>query len=133
MDGAPERFGRTKKTKATAKANCGGLSTARQTKRLSLATIEMTIPWGVREQATARTRAGWLRGYTPTLCDKTAKDGAPERFGLVEGRRFALCANAHLSDDRTVAKMGHPIRRLGGVVCWGGVVGWGGVVVWEAG
>ncbi len=31
--------------------------------------------------------------------------------GLVagEGKRFALCANAHLSDDKTVAKRGHPV------------------------
>jgi hypothetical protein len=29
-------------------------------------------------------------------------------FRLGEGRRFARCANAHLSDDETVAKMGHP-------------------------
>ena len=26
---------------------------------------------------------------------------------------FALCANAHLSDDKTVAKMGHPILMVG--------------------
>jgi len=50
-----------------------------------------------------------VRLYIPTLCDETAKDGAPVRFGLVGGRRFALCANAHLSDDKTVAKMGHPV------------------------
>src|SRR5260370_7050396 len=32
-----------------------------------------------------------------------------ERAGwLVEGRRFARCANADLNDDETVAKMGHP-------------------------
>ena len=30
-----------------------------------------------------------------------------------EGKRFALCANADLSDDETVAKMGHPNLWLG--------------------
>jgi hypothetical protein len=35
--------------------------------------------------------------------------------GLHESRakQFALCANAHLSDDKTVAKMGHPGLWLG--------------------
>jgi hypothetical protein len=28
--------------------------------------------------------------------------------GIGEGRRFARSANAHLVDDETVAKMGHP-------------------------
>ena len=32
---------------------------------------------------------------------------------LIEGRRFALRANAHLSDDQTVAKMGHPAPDTG--------------------
>ena len=37
-----------------------------------------------------------------------------ERLGwLVEGRRFARCANAHLYDDKTVAKMGHPVYGAG--------------------
>ena len=43
----------------------------------------------------------------PTLRDETAKDGAPERFWRVEGGS-RLRTNAHLSDDKTVAKMGHP-------------------------
>ena len=29
------------------------------------------------------------------------------------GKRFARCANAHLSDDETVAKMGHPVLDVG--------------------
>jgi hypothetical protein len=32
----------------------------------------------------------------------------PELGRLVEGRRFALCATAHLSDDEAITKMGHP-------------------------
>jgi hypothetical protein len=39
-----------------------------------------------------RVRLGWERGNRQ----------------LDSGRRFARCANAHLSDDETVAKMGHP-------------------------
>jgi len=32
------------------------------------------------------------------------------RGWVIDGReRFALCANAHLSDDEAVAKMGHPV------------------------
>src|SRR5712672_3598352 len=34
-------------------------------------------------------------------------------FGGWRGRRFAPSANAHLSDDETVAKMGHPDLWLG--------------------
>src|SRR5438067_1755772 len=30
---------------------------------------------------------------------KLRKDGAPELYGLNGGRRFALCANAHSSDE----------------------------------
>ena len=31
-----------------------------------------------------------------------------EIFPEIEGRQFTRSANAHLSDDKTVAKMGHP-------------------------
>ena len=48
-----------------------------------------------------------MRVLIPTLRDETAKDGAPERFWRVEGGS-RLRTNAHLSDDKTVAKMGHP-------------------------
>jgi hypothetical protein len=43
----------------------------------------------------------------------------------MEEVRFARCANAHLSDDKTVAKMGHPVllSKPGSVV----------VLVFEAG
>ncbi len=39
---------------------------------------------------------GLSSGLHPTLSDETAKDGAPERYGLMEGKRFALCANVPL-------------------------------------
>jgi hypothetical protein len=45
--------------------------------------------------------------YIPPFA-KCAKDGAPELLWLVEGDGSRFCANAHLSDDGIVAKMGHP-------------------------
>jgi hypothetical protein len=39
--------------------------------------------------------------------------GCLTRFEVdFEGKRFARGANAHLSDDETVAKMGHPVLWL---------------------
>jgi hypothetical protein len=56
---------------------------------------------------------GWsvkrlISGVHPTLSGETAKDGAPALLGQGQEKLVALCANAHLSDDETVAKMGHP-------------------------
>ncbi len=34
-------------------------------------------------------------------------------FGWGSEKRFALCAKAHLSNDETVAKMGHPDLDVG--------------------
>ena len=34
-------------------------------------------------------------------------------WGTGLGMRFARCANAHLSDDEAVAKMGHPVNMAG--------------------
>jgi len=51
---------------------------------------------------------GGVRGYIPPS-EKTRRMGHPA-FGAGMEKRFAYAgANAHLSDDKTVAKMGHPI------------------------
>ena len=39
-------------------------------------------------------------------------DGAIFSLDGLREMRFAPCANAHLSDDETVAKMGHPVLWL---------------------
>jgi hypothetical protein len=56
---------------------------ATQLAKARAAPVEMTILLvDEREQATAKAGAGWVRLYIPTLCDETAKDGAPVRLGL---------------------------------------------------
>jgi hypothetical protein len=52
----------------------------------------------------------FLDAIAPTCyvrCRMLLEGGSVGR--LLEERRFARSANAHLSDDETVAKMGHPI------------------------
>ena len=39
-------------------------------------------------------------------------DGAPDRLWLIEGERFALRANAHLSDDKARREDGAPGRSV---------------------
>jgi hypothetical protein len=65
----------------------GGMATTKRNAGVSplrFAPVEMTAPVGCRgEQATVEARAGGPSGLHPTL-RKSAKDGAPEGFGLVE-------------------------------------------------
>jgi hypothetical protein len=91
------------RTTATAKRATASASSGLSTLLLAKArttSLGMTLLCRVEGERFAR------GANTPPFA-KRAKDGAP---GFVAGteRRFALCANAHLSDDEAVAKMGHP-------------------------
>jgi hypothetical protein len=104
-DGAPERFGLVGREQATAKAKYGGPST---TAARAPPSLRMTgCLGGFEENRQQQRQERRSEGLRPTLRQMHAKDGAPERFGLV-GRELATARARQPTLCDEAAKDGPP-------------------------
>jgi hypothetical protein len=102
---------------ATAKAKCGGLSTAQRTVKLSVASVEMTILWvGIRRHtpgAKAPLSCGPERPKAEALgyLEATAKTATATATARATARARTGAGKVHVSHpcrDETASWMGHP-------------------------